>query len=560
MGLLSILKRLVQANRKAVIDGDMRSADPVEEHRGLDSSSAERSVAEQFEVQGFTSLRKAAERGDAGAQCLLGHCYATGEGIDKDQREAIKWFRKAAEQGHAEAQYGLGDCYHGGKGVDRDMREAVKWLRKAAEQGHAEAQFKLSFYYYTGEGVGDDKREAVTWARRAAEQGHPEAQYRLGRCYYEGDVVEKDHCEAVKWLRKAAEQGHSGAQCNVGLCYYTGKGLKQDDREAVDWFRRAAEQDHPVAEDMLGYCYQKGKGVTRDEREAIKWFRKAAEQGNDGGQYHLGLCYLYGEGVERDNNSADAWLEKAAKQGDPEALKVLTKLRQCVGVIRDEVQRRPPSTDSANTVSTERGDVMRIISEVGGDDTKARQLIASLRDKRDETSFSVLVALLEDKNDLFSSWVVGCAAEALGGIGDPRAVKPMIEAMKNHMIDGDVSKAIVKLGQPAVEDLIAAMCDGSDRHRFRLRYLPDTLAEIGGPRAQESLIAVVFGEDPHELRLWSAVALLTHGWRPSTLAERAAIGKYVLPVLDREHSPGSDEAYFRSRLSAIPDIRQVCAD
>ncbi|MCD7798298.1 MAG: SEL1-like repeat protein, partial [Akkermansiaceae bacterium] len=40
-------------------------------------------------------LRKA-EQGDAEAQYELGVCYFKGEGVEKDEKEAVRWYRKAA--------------------------------------------------------------------------------------------------------------------------------------------------------------------------------------------------------------------------------------------------------------------------------------------------------------------------------------------------------------------------------------------------------------------------------------------------------------------------------
>ncbi|MBR5681173.1 MAG: sel1 repeat family protein, partial [Clostridia bacterium] len=59
-------------------------------------------------------LQKAAEQGDAEAQNDLGHCYVIGDGVEKDEKEAVKWFRKAAEQGVAGAQFNLAQCYERG--------------------------------------------------------------------------------------------------------------------------------------------------------------------------------------------------------------------------------------------------------------------------------------------------------------------------------------------------------------------------------------------------------------------------------------------------------------
>ena len=155
--------------------------------------------------------RKAAEQGDARAQCFLGFFYDNGQGVPQDYEEAVKWYRKAAEQGYAKAQYNLGVCYENGLGVPQDYAEAVKWYCKAAEQGDAKAQYNLGVCYYVGQGVPQDYAEAVKWFRKAAEQGDARAQYILGACYYIGNGVPKNYREAVRRYRKAAEQGHADA-------------------------------------------------------------------------------------------------------------------------------------------------------------------------------------------------------------------------------------------------------------------------------------------------------------------------------------------------------------
>ena len=146
------------------------------------------------------------------AQSNLGVCFYAGEGVAKDQAEAVKWYRKAAEQNLAAGQHNLGVCYYNGEGVAKDQVEAVKWFRKAAEQNYAEAQYSLGNCYTKGFGVAKDQVEAVKWYRKAAEQNYVVAQYWLGVCYANGFGVAKDQAEAVKWYRKAADQNYAEAQ------------------------------------------------------------------------------------------------------------------------------------------------------------------------------------------------------------------------------------------------------------------------------------------------------------------------------------------------------------
>ena len=57
------------------------------------------------------ALARQATQGDAQAQVYLGLMYATGEGVGKNEAEAIRWYRAAAEQGQAQAQFLLGSMY-----------------------------------------------------------------------------------------------------------------------------------------------------------------------------------------------------------------------------------------------------------------------------------------------------------------------------------------------------------------------------------------------------------------------------------------------------------------
>ena len=82
-----------------------------------------------------------AEQGDAGAQYGLGLSYAAGDGVLKNDAEAVRWFRLAAEQGVASAQYGLGLSYAAGDGVlKKDSVLAHMWSNIAGENGNARAR------------------------------------------------------------------------------------------------------------------------------------------------------------------------------------------------------------------------------------------------------------------------------------------------------------------------------------------------------------------------------------------------------------------------------------
>ena len=55
-------------------------------------------------------------------------------------------------KGIADAQYGLGLCYGFGNGVGKDDVQAVTWWRKAALQGCMKAQGQMARAYHEGLG------------------------------------------------------------------------------------------------------------------------------------------------------------------------------------------------------------------------------------------------------------------------------------------------------------------------------------------------------------------------------------------------------------------------
>jgi serine/threonine protein kinase len=99
----------------------------------------------------------------------FGWNFENGQGVLKDQFEAVKSHHLAADQGNAQAQYNLGVCYENGRGVRKDHVMAVKYYRLAADQGHIRAQFNLSWCYQNGIGVAKDELEAGRLYRLSAD-------------------------------------------------------------------------------------------------------------------------------------------------------------------------------------------------------------------------------------------------------------------------------------------------------------------------------------------------------------------------------------------------------
>jgi TPR repeat protein len=116
---------------------------------------------------------------DAASQFLLGQRLATGDGVARNDREAVRWLALAADRSHVAAQFALARMIDGGRGVPRNIEEVVRLYRMAAGQGHVDAQFELGYLHERGDGVPRNKAIARAWYRKAANRGHLKALRKL---------------------------------------------------------------------------------------------------------------------------------------------------------------------------------------------------------------------------------------------------------------------------------------------------------------------------------------------------------------------------------------------
>jgi uncharacterized protein len=151
-------------------------------------------------TQAHQLLGPLADQGNAVAQEILGFMYARGEGIQRDDAAAFRWFTLAAEAGRAEAQFELGRMYREGLGVTADGKTALLWFRRAAEQGKTDACNSVAELYLGSSGIPADQTAALAWFFRAAERGSAQAMYNIGLHYAEGQGVDRDEIEAFKWF------------------------------------------------------------------------------------------------------------------------------------------------------------------------------------------------------------------------------------------------------------------------------------------------------------------------------------------------------------------------
>ena len=85
--------------------------------------------------------RDSARCGDTRAMFSLGQIAYD----ERDYSEALVWFRRASDAGHHRSLYFIGRHYWRGHGVERDKKEAMRYFHRAASSKIREAQRVLRF-------------------------------------------------------------------------------------------------------------------------------------------------------------------------------------------------------------------------------------------------------------------------------------------------------------------------------------------------------------------------------------------------------------------------------
>jgi hypothetical protein len=112
------------------------------------------------------------------APLKLGYMYSEGEGVPRDDAEAVRWYRRAAYQGSADGKYNLGVMYEQGRGVAQNHVEAYMWfdiaLLYSKEKKYTDARESVA-QKMTSEQIAEAHRRAREWKPLKQASDMPEA-------------------------------------------------------------------------------------------------------------------------------------------------------------------------------------------------------------------------------------------------------------------------------------------------------------------------------------------------------------------------------------------------
>ena len=224
-------------------------------------------------VRGLVLLEKAAKQGSRNALYELIRAY---QGFRPELREytdhekAYALCREYCAEGDGHVFFLLAEMYRLGLSVERNEKEARRWYLKAAKRNDIRAMEMLALFF--------QREYALFWYKKilsfppSAENlpNRQNAARALGDLYRFGIGVEKNFETAASWYVKCVEL--RGEKSPLAALYRE-NGLSQD---AVRVFSEAAEEGESEAMYALGSMYRMGEGIKQDKKTAFSWFEKAA--------------------------------------------------------------------------------------------------------------------------------------------------------------------------------------------------------------------------------------------------------------------------------------------
>lgn len=191
--------------------------------------------------------------------------------MERNYKEAMRYYLIAIEKGCEHSYRGIGELYEYGYGVEKDLVQALSWYKKGKEKGDfiagLEAMRLAELIAWKKSQEQKKENAAPVRETKRADVKSVAADVAVGQA--------KDEAAAHRWFLKAAEQGNVAAQMNAGIDFARGTGTKKNIPEAIKWYKRAAENGNAEAEYLLAVIYMSGDGIAPDYPEAVRRFKNA---------------------------------------------------------------------------------------------------------------------------------------------------------------------------------------------------------------------------------------------------------------------------------------------
>lgn len=135
-------------------------------------------------VEAFMAYEQLAASGDPQGHAFLGWMYYEGLGVERNEKEALRWFNTAAQLGSK-----VGAFYCGKYAlIEQQYEDAFRWLQASAKQDYGPSLLWLGLIFVRGLGRPSDLKKGVGYLRRAAGTGNFPAKRELAVLMMKGKL------------------------------------------------------------------------------------------------------------------------------------------------------------------------------------------------------------------------------------------------------------------------------------------------------------------------------------------------------------------------------------
>jgi hypothetical protein len=271
-------------------------------------------------------FESAAKQGHALAQYKMGYYQYYGKVVKKERAKAFSNFLLSAQGGNSESLAFLADMYHNGDGIKKDDKEALNWARKSAATDDVKGQYLLGLLLYRGSAGVLDRPLAEEWFLKAANRDYDLALTAMGQVEHD----KKNYSAAMDWFKRSADtHNNKRAQWMIGKYYTDSRYLPNNAAEGIKYLELAANQNWDDAMLDLATLYAGESLVDQDQMLAAEWIKKSASSGNSASQLLIADFLSNGKLVDGENFvEALSWALVSAENGNSDALKTIEDVKE----------------------------------------------------------------------------------------------------------------------------------------------------------------------------------------------------------------------------------------
>ncbi len=252
---------------------------------------------------------------------LLGECYFLGEGIEKNNEMAFKYFSQSAKEGNEDGKYRLLELSIKSINNEKDsisIKEAEDCLKGLANSNFDKAKTLLALFAFEGKTKCISITEAGKYLKDSVDKDDDIVKnglYLLLNPFFNNQDNNISIKEAEDCLKELANNGSYQSKYMLAILALSGKTNCITLAEAEKYLKESAENDYVEAKYDLAKLILRNKICTISKEKAVEYMNQAASSG-----YREAINYILYNVNDIPLDKIISWLILSVEKGDNNSL------------------------------------------------------------------------------------------------------------------------------------------------------------------------------------------------------------------------------------------------